>query len=116
MPGTDELADNIVEQIKMHDCVIMANHGVVVVGVNMTEAYQKFEALEFCARAEVRTIQNMAVAFSIVFYACTHMCVGSRAGPRRTETFVDSTGHDCSGSSSPDDNRKTGGTTSSDSQ
>jgi L-fuculose-phosphate aldolase len=54
MPGTDALADNIVEQIKTHDCVVMANHGVVVVGVNMTEAYQKFEALEFCARAEVR--------------------------------------------------------------
>ena len=54
MPGTDALADAIVEQIKTHDCVVMANHGVVVVGVTMMEAYQKFEALEFCARAEVR--------------------------------------------------------------
>ena len=54
VPGTEALADAIVEQIKTHDCVVMANHGVVVVGVTMTEAYQKFEALEFCARAEVR--------------------------------------------------------------
>ena len=54
MPGTDELADSIVEKIKNHDCVIMANHGVVVVGVTMMECYQKFEALEFCARAQVR--------------------------------------------------------------
>jgi L-fuculose-phosphate aldolase len=54
MPGTDALADSIVEQIKTHDCVIMANHGVVVVGVTMMECYQKFEALEFCARAQVR--------------------------------------------------------------
>ena len=54
MPGTDALADSIVKQIKTHDCVIMANHGVVVVGVTMMECYQKFEALEFCARAQVR--------------------------------------------------------------
>jgi len=54
MPGTDALADSIVDKIKEHDCVIMANHGVVVVGVTMMECYQKFEALEFCARAEVR--------------------------------------------------------------
>jgi L-fuculose-phosphate aldolase len=32
----------------------MENHGVVVVGATMTEAYKKFEALEFCARAQVR--------------------------------------------------------------
>ena len=54
MPGTDALADSIVKEIVTHDCVIMANHGVVVVGTTMMEAYQKFEALEFCARAQVR--------------------------------------------------------------
>jgi len=55
MPGTDLLADNIVSQITTHDCVVMVNHGIVVVGSSLREAYQKFEALEFCARAQVRS-------------------------------------------------------------
>lgn len=54
LPGSDALADAIIEQIDKHDCLIMANHGVVVVGLSLSECYQKFEALEFCARAEVR--------------------------------------------------------------
>ena len=54
MPGSDALADTVTQQVVKHDCIIMANHGVVVVGWTMAECYEKFEALEFCARAQVR--------------------------------------------------------------
>ncbi|CAB9497648.1 tetronate 4-phosphate decarboxylase [Seminavis robusta] len=54
MPGAPELADVICDKIIDHDCVIMENHGVVVCGASLSECYQKFEALEFCARAIVK--------------------------------------------------------------
>ena len=56
IPGTDALADSIVSQIQWSDCVIMENHGIVVVAPTMPQAYHKFEALEFCARAELGAV------------------------------------------------------------
>jgi L-fuculose-phosphate aldolase len=53
VPGTDALADSIVSQIHHSDCIIMENHGIVVVAPTMVQAFHKFEALEFCARAEL---------------------------------------------------------------
>ena len=54
MPGAGTLADVIAAKIVNHDCVIMENHGIVVCGKTLLECYQKFEALEFCARAIVK--------------------------------------------------------------
>jgi L-fuculose-phosphate aldolase len=53
VPGTDALADSIVAQVDESDCIIMENHGIVVVAPTMLQAFHKFEALEFCARAEL---------------------------------------------------------------
>lgn len=50
-PGETELGDNIAEQFKLGcDSVIMENHGAVVGGTDIKDAYIRFEAFEFSAR------------------------------------------------------------------
>jgi L-fuculose-phosphate aldolase len=49
--GSEELAESISEEFrKGHNCVIMENHATVVGGSALAEAFQRFEAFEFCAR------------------------------------------------------------------
>lgn len=51
LPGSDELGDVIAEEFKKgFNGVIMENHGTVVAGTDMVDAYQRFETLEFCCR------------------------------------------------------------------
>lgn len=52
MPGSDELGDKIAAQFKNGDimAIIMENHGTVLGGSDMMDAYTRFETLEFCAR------------------------------------------------------------------
>lgn len=51
LPGSDELGDVIAEEFKKgFNAVIMENHGTVVGGTDMVDAYQRFETLEFCCR------------------------------------------------------------------
>ncbi len=51
LPGTDALGKSIAGEFKkMYNAVIMENHGVVVGGANLREAYERFETLEFSAR------------------------------------------------------------------
>ncbi len=51
LPGSDELGKLIAEGFKKQvNGVIMENHGVVVGGMNMIDAFQRFETLEFCGR------------------------------------------------------------------
>jgi len=51
IPGSDELGDVIAKEFnKGFNAVIMENHGTVVGGTNLSDAYQRFETLEFCAR------------------------------------------------------------------
>lgn len=51
LPGSDELGNLIAEGFKKDvNGVIMENHGVVVGGNNMIDAFQRFETLEFCGR------------------------------------------------------------------
>lgn len=51
LPGSDELAKKIAEVFaKGHSSVIMENHGVVVGGTDLNDAYQRLETLEFCAK------------------------------------------------------------------
>ena len=49
-PGSDELGEKIANQFIGTDyqAVIMENHGVVLGGSNMLDAYQRFETLELC--------------------------------------------------------------------
>lgn len=52
LPGSDRLGDVIADEFKKgFNAVIMENHGTVVGGIDMVDAYQRFETLEFCARS-----------------------------------------------------------------
>ncbi len=53
VPGSAELGVKIAEEFRKnpsYKAVIMENHGVVLCGTDMMDAYQRFETLEFCAR------------------------------------------------------------------
>lgn len=49
MPGTQELPDSILPFLENHDAVLMANHGVLVVGTDVMTAYFRLESLEHVA-------------------------------------------------------------------
>ncbi len=53
LPGSELLGRKIVEEFKKnpdYKAVIMENHGVVLYGEDIADAYQRFETLELCAR------------------------------------------------------------------
>ena len=56
VPGSKELGRKIADEFEAHPdykAVIMENHGVVLCGDDMQDAYQRFETLEFCARTVI---------------------------------------------------------------
>lgn len=60
VPGSEALGVKIAEEFKKnpdYKAVIMENHGVVLMGEDIADAYQRFETLELCAR----TILNAKV-------------------------------------------------------
>jgi L-fuculose-phosphate aldolase len=51
LPGSEELGKVIADEfVKGFNAVIMENHGTVVGGTDLSDAFQRFETLEFCAR------------------------------------------------------------------
>lgn len=51
-PGSSELAGNIADAFAGGaDCVMLENHGVVVGGKDLQDAFQRFETLEYVARS-----------------------------------------------------------------
>jgi len=59
LPGSVELAEKIALELKKgFNTVILENHGIVVGGKNLFDAFMSFETLDFCARLEIdaRTI------------------------------------------------------------
>jgi len=54
-PGSEDLGKKIANEFKnkKFKAVIMENHGVVLGGTDMMDAYQRFETLEFCCRTIV---------------------------------------------------------------
>ena len=51
LPGSNELGDVIAKKFeKGVNAVIMENHGTVVGGTDLSDAFQRFETMEFCAR------------------------------------------------------------------
>jgi L-fuculose-phosphate aldolase len=51
LPGSNELGDVIADEFKKGvNAVIMENHGTVVGGKDLSDAFQRFETMEFCAR------------------------------------------------------------------
>ncbi|MBL7745298.1 MAG: class II aldolase/adducin family protein [Chitinophagaceae bacterium] len=54
LPGSEMLGDKIaVEFAKGFSAIIMENHGTVVGGSDLSDAFQRFETLEFCARTQI---------------------------------------------------------------
>src|SRR5690606_37521061 len=54
LPGSMELGNNIAQVFSTGiNTVMLENHGVVVGGETMFEAFQRFETLEYCARLEI---------------------------------------------------------------
>ncbi|MEZ5477689.1 MAG: class II aldolase/adducin family protein [Thiolinea sp.] len=54
VPGTDALGDSIAATFAQGvNAVIMENHGTVVGGASLLDAFQRFESLEFCARTQI---------------------------------------------------------------
>ncbi|MDR2120031.1 MAG: class II aldolase/adducin family protein [Tannerella sp.] len=56
VPGSENLGKKIASEFRKHyeyNAVIMENHGVVLCGEDMMDAYQRFETLEFCARTVI---------------------------------------------------------------
>jgi L-fuculose-phosphate aldolase len=55
-PGSEDLGKKIALQFEnpKFKAVIMENHGVVLGGTDMMDAYQRFETLEFCCRTIVK--------------------------------------------------------------
>ncbi|ASB48028.1 class II aldolase/adducin family protein [Alkalitalea saponilacus] len=51
LPGSEELGEVIAQEfVKGFNAVIMENHGTVVAGFDLSDAFQRFETFEFCAR------------------------------------------------------------------
>ena len=53
--GSDGLAKAVVKNIKESNAVILKNHGVVIVGKTLSEAYYTLEALEYVAQVAILT-------------------------------------------------------------
>jgi L-fuculose-phosphate aldolase len=54
-PGSQELGDKIAAAFAGGaDCVMLENHGVVIGGRDLAEAFQRFETLEFVAQTVIR--------------------------------------------------------------
>ena len=63
LPGSELLGKKIVEEFSKnpdYKAVIMENHGVVLYGEDIADAYQRFETLELCARTilNAKTLGN----------------------------------------------------------
>lgn len=55
-PGSGRLAENVVAAIGKNRACIMENHGVLVCGESLTDAYEKCRLLEDCAEKELRRL------------------------------------------------------------
>ncbi len=55
LPGSQKLAENIADAFtESVNAVILENHGVVVGGTTLSDAYQRFETLEFLAKILIK--------------------------------------------------------------
>ena len=55
LPGSESLGRNIAAAFaRGHDCVVLENHGVVVGGKTLQEAFERFETLEFVAKTFIK--------------------------------------------------------------
>ena len=50
IPGSDEVPKSIAPFLKFHDAILLANHGALTVGIDLTQAYYRMETLEHYAK------------------------------------------------------------------
>lgn len=50
VPGSDGVPESIAPFLQHHDAVLLANHGALTVGVDLTQAYYRMETLEHYAK------------------------------------------------------------------
>jgi len=55
LPGSKELAKAVVQKMNSHKAVLLQNHGVIVVGKNIEQAYQNALVLEDLAKMQLIT-------------------------------------------------------------
>ncbi|MBN2669026.1 MAG: class II aldolase/adducin family protein [Bacteroidales bacterium] len=48
--GTDDLAKSVAQTALKHNVILMENHGVIALGKNLLEAFDRLEVLEFTAQ------------------------------------------------------------------
>lgn len=52
-PGTEGVGENAVPFLEFHDTVLLANHGALTVGTDLTQAYYRMETLEHYAKVSL---------------------------------------------------------------
>lgn len=56
IPGSRELGENISAVLAQGiDTVLLENHGIVIAGEDLFQAFMRFETLDFCARLEIKS-------------------------------------------------------------
>lgn len=64
LPGSETLGRRIADTFaEGSDCVVLENHGVVTAGLDLTQAFQRFETLEFAAKTVIKARQLGAVRY-----------------------------------------------------
>jgi L-fuculose-phosphate aldolase len=64
LPGSADLGERIAEAFSRGiNCVMLENHGVVIGGSDLQEAFQRFETLEFTAKTIIKASQLGAVRY-----------------------------------------------------
>lgn len=56
MPSSDELVENTAKFFDMHDAVLMANHGIIIGGKSLDDAYYKMETAEVYAQIYLQSL------------------------------------------------------------
>lgn len=55
LPGSEQLGRHIADVFaRGYDCVLLENHGIVIGGADLQEAFQRFETLEFTAKTIIK--------------------------------------------------------------
>lgn len=86
-PGSVELGEKIANEFidERYKAVIMENHGVVLGGSDMMDAYQRFETLEFCCR----TIINAKRLGNVNYLSDNHISQYVNHLPTNISHFMD---------------------------
>ena len=56
MPSSDKLVENTAKFFDVHDAVLMANHGIIVGGKDLKDAYYKTETAEVYAQIYLQSL------------------------------------------------------------